>query len=447
MGTQLETRTTGSGMEQIETGEPVTWSDDARWAVGMADSAILLMGGADRVSHANRAALMLALRIVGGDTDEGGEGGQREGAGAPGMPASAQPERLLELLPPCSWDTAAREGQWRGQVRAGPQPLLLDIRLLCHPGAGDRRLAVFSDVTGRSVREIELQQRHDELQRAHQKLAGAREQLLQAEKMASIGQLAAGVAHEINNPIGYVHSNLGTLQEYTGALLALVNAYSEALADEDPAAHRSALSAKRERLDIDFIAGDLPSLLKESREGIERVTRIVRDLKDFSHGERGVPMRPVDLQEGLESTLNIVWSDLKYKARIEKHYSPMPPVECHRSEINQVLMNLLINAGQAIDERGTIVLATGAGQGEAWISISDSGCGMPDEVIQRIFDPFFTTKPIGKGTGLGLAICYGIITKHHGRIEVSSKLGVGTTFRVVLPVTQPVAGAGASQNG
>lgn len=405
---------------------PFAWSADARWAVAMTDVAVVLLDPEGVPCHENDSARRLARRLAGGSQVDAGEVTATSAWSA--GDASGQ---LLALVPGDAWRVACQIGRWTGQVDAGEPPRRIEVRLFCAPlSSQGQRIATFGDVTACAERE-------DALQRAQKKLAGTREQLLQAEKMASIGQLAAGVAHEINNPIGYVHSNLATLQEYTAALFGLIDAYAEALADEDPASQREALAGARERLDIDFITGDLPPLLKESREGIERVTRIVRDLKDFSHVERDAPMRPADLQQGLESTLNIVWNDLKYKARVERHFSPMPQVECHRSEINQVLMNLLINAGQAVDEQGTIVLATGASDGEAWISISDSGCGMPDEVIERIFDPFFTTKPVGHGTGLGLAICYGIIAKHHGRIEVSSTLGVGSTFRVVLPVTQP----------
>jgi signal transduction histidine kinase len=255
--------------------------------------------------------------------------------------------------------------------------------------------------------------------------------------MASIGQLAAGVAHEINNPIGYVHSNLGTLREYIGALLGLIECHEEVLHGDDPIARRDDVGAKRTRLDIDFIIGDLPKLLEESLEGIERVTKIVQDLKEFSHVGREEAMRPADLHKGLESTLNIVWNDLKYKVRLEKHYGELPLVECHQSEINQVLMNLLINAGQAIENRGSIVIATGAESGEAWISIADTGCGIAPEALQRIFQPFYTTKPIGRGTGLGLAIANTIAANHHGRIEVNSSPGAGSAFRLVLPVVQP----------
>ena len=399
------------------------WMIDLPWALAALDTAVALVDGDGRVIHANDAARALALRLD----------------------PSATPERLLALTTTdAAWQAARRDGQWTGEVAIDDPPMVLEVKLYSGPeGRADRRFATFSDVSARSVREGELQQRHDELQRTYRRLAGAQEQLLQSEKMASIGQLAAGVAHEINNPIGYVHSNLGTLQEYTGALMALIEGYANALAADDPASARETIRGMRERLDFDFISGDLPQLLAESREGIERVTKLVQDLKDFSRVGRDEPMRPSDLERGLESTLNIVWNDLKYKVRIEKHYGTLPLVECHASEINQVLMNLLINAGQAIGERGTISLATGSEDDEAWITISDSGCGIPEEALQKIFDPFFTTKPIGRGTGLGLAICYSIVAKHHGRIEVSSRVGAGTTFRVVLPVRQPASVGGS----
>src|SRR5690606_20754589 len=355
------------------------------------------------------------------------------------------PDELLALLPADAWEHARDSGRWAGEVTAASGMVLeIVVRNGRHDGI-DRHLVICEDVSQRSAGQAELQRRHDELQAAHHRLAGTQEQLLQSEKMASIGLLAAGVAHEINNPIGYVHSNLGTLQEYIGALFALIECQDEALASPDPDTARQAVRDQRERLHIDFILGDLPKLLAGSRERIERVTKIVQDLKEFSYVGRGDPMRPSDLHKGLESTLNIVWNDLKYKVRVEKHYGELPLVECHLSEINQVLVSLLINAGQAIDNRGTIVLATGAEDGEAWISIADSGCGIPAEALPRIFDPFFTSKPIGRGTGLGLAIAYSIISKHHGRIEVSSEVGVGSTFRVVLPVVQPTAGEAQAQ--
>ncbi|WP_298576796.1 ATP-binding protein [uncultured Luteimonas sp.] len=387
------------------------------WAFGTSENAAVLLDGERRLRRANASARALAARV------------------RPGH----EPLDLLALLPADAWTHARSAGRWAGEV-ATTAGIVLEIVVRNGLGLGDGPdcyYVTLDDVSQRNAGQAELQRRHDELQAAHRRLAGTQEQLLQSEKMASIGLLAAGVAHEINNPIGYVHSNLGTLQEYMGALFALIECQDESLQSGDPAEARDQVRAQRERLDIDFILGDLPKLLAESREGIERVTKIVQDLKDFSYVGRGEPMRPSDLHKGLESTLNIVWNDLKYKVRVEKHYGELPLVECHLSEINQVLMCLLINAGQAIEHRGTIDIATGAEDGEAWISIADSGCGIPPEALPRIFDPFYTSKPIGRGTGLGLAIAYSIVSKHHGRIEVSSELGAGSTFRLVLPVVQP----------
>ncbi|MHB8912016.1 MAG: ATP-binding protein [Lysobacter sp.] len=389
--------------------------EDIYWSFDKSDNAVLLIDGVGQVSHANPSACALIARA---------------------LPGKA-PAELLTLLPADAWTVARADGRWAGEITL-PSGVVLAIVLHCGDRDGvARSIITFDDVSTRNARQLELQLRHDELQNTYRRLAGAQEQLLQSEKMASIGQLAAGVAHEINNPIGYVHSNLGTLREYLGALFALIECFEAALQSDDPIAHRDDVRARRERLDIDFILGDLPKLLEESREGIERVTKIVQDLKDFSYAGRDETMRPSDLHKGLESTLNIVWNDLKYKVRLEKHYGELPLVECHQSEINQVLMNLLINAGQAIENRGSIIIATGAENGEAWISIADTGCGIAPDALQRIFEPFYTTKPIGRGTGLGLAITYGIIAKHHGRIEVSSEPGAGSAFRVVLPVVQP----------
>jgi two-component system NtrC family sensor kinase len=398
--------------------DPDACSRRVHWAFRTIENAVVLVDRARGHAWPNPSAEALA------------------GQALPGQAPSA----LLDQLPPGAWERARAEGRWAGEATM-PSGAVLEIVLRHDAADGEDGLflVTFDDVTARKVRQQELQQRHDELEAAHRRLAGAQEQLLQSEKMASIGLLAAGVAHEINNPIGYVHSNLGTLHEYVTALFSLIEQQDAALQGADPGV-REAIRLQRERLDIDFILGDLPKLLAESREGIERVTKIVQDLKEFSYVGRGDAMRPSDLHKGLESTLNIVWNDLKYKCRVEKHYGELPLVECHLSEINQVLVNLLINAGQAIENRGTITITTGAEDGEAWISIADNGCGIAPDVLPRIFDPFYTSKPIGRGTGLGLAIAYSIVSKHHGRIEVQSEQGVGTTFRVVLPVVQPRQG-------
>lgn len=351
-------------------------------------------------------------------------------------------ERLLELLSlrPDDGGASNRYSTIAVTTAAGERCTFHVTEIpLRDPDTGDARSRCFllRDVTVMQQREEELQRRHTELQQAYLHLAGAQEQLLQSEKMASIGQLAAGVAHEINNPIGYVNSNLATLQDYLRNLLTLLHAYERAVPPGSDAEAATEIADLRARFDLDFMLRDLPELVAESREGIERVTKIVQDLKDFSRAGRGDAWVMADLHKGLDSTLNIVWNELKYKVKLEKRYGDLPPIECLPSELNQVFMNILVNAGQAIPERGHIAIATGCEGDEVWVTVSDDGEGIPENVLPRIFDPFFTTKPVGRGSGLGLSISYGIVAKHHGRIEVDSVPGRGTTFRVVLPVRQP----------
>lgn len=273
-----------------------------------------------------------------------------------------------------------------------------------------------------------------ELMRLNEKLESAHSQLLQSEKMASIGQLAAGVAHEINNPVGFVNSNLGSLGKYTENLFEIIDAYrvvESRLAPEEFAQ----VEALKKRLDFPYLVEDIPNLLKESRDGLSRVKRIVQDLKDFSHVDES-NWQYANLEQGMDSTLNVVANEIKYKSRVIRAYSGIPDVECMPSQLNQVFMNLLINAAQAIDNSGTITIRTGVSGDAVWVEVEDTGKGIDPEHISRIFDPFFTTKPVGKGTGLGLSMSYGIVQKHHGHIEVTSKPGVGATFRVCLPISQ-----------
>ena len=282
--------------------------------------------------------------------------------------------------------------------------------------------------------EEALQKEKAEQQILIDRLEDAHNQLLQSEKMASIGQLAAGVAHEINNPISYVNSNLGALQQYVGQLLQLIARYEQHDA-QLPSETRDAIDALKREIDLDYLRNDVGDLLAESLGGLQRVKRIVQDLKDFSHISDS-EMQWANLEDGLESTLNVVWNELKYKAEVVRDYGHLPEVECIPSQLNQVFMNLLVNASQAIAEHGVITIRTRQEGGNACLEISDSGSGIPQAIINRIFDPFFTTKPVGTGTGLGLSITHGIIRKHHGRIEVSSEMGKGSTFRIVLPIRQ-----------
>ena len=290
------------------------------------------------------------------------------------------------------------------------------------------------DIRQRSAADAELRQRNLELTDLNAKLSMAQQQLVQSEKLASIGELAAGVAHEINNPIGYIFSNFGTLQSYLDQLFDMLAVYQEAEASAPPAL-AEALAAKRAEIDLDFLRDDIPSLMRESKEGIVRVRHIVQDLKDFSRTDASQEWGWANLHAGIDSTLNIVANEVKYKADVIKQYGSIPEIECLPSQINQVIMNLIVNAAHAIGEqRGTITLRTGLDGDQVWVEVADNGSGISRENLSRIFDPFFTTKAIGKGTGLGLSLAYGIVQKHHGRIEVDTELGKGTCFRIVLPV-------------
>jgi two-component system, NtrC family, sensor kinase len=262
------------------------------------------------------------------------------------------------------------------------------------------------------------------------KVEEAQGQLLQSEKMAAIGQLAAGIAHEINNPIGFVTSNLGTMRDYVQQLLALLDAYERQAPENE-------LVAARAAAELDFVRTDIMELLKESADGLSRVRGIISALKDFAHVDQ-IAMQEADLNQGLESTLRVVWNELKYKVEVVRDYGDLPLVRCISAQINQVFMNLLVNAAQAIESRGVITVRTASDGTWAWVEVCDTGCGMTAEVQRRIFEPFYTTKPIGRGTGLGLSIAYDIVVKNHGgRLDVESTPGTGTTFRVVLPVAGP----------
>jgi len=282
-----------------------------------------------------------------------------------------------------------------------------------------------------------LLQEKSEQEKLIAKLQEAQEQLLQQEKMASIGQLAAGVAHEINNPVGYVNSNINSLDGYITDLYKILAIY-EKFETELPEGHSllDELKAFKEDIDYNFIRDDVKDLISESTEGVLRVKQIVKDLKDFSHVDEA-EWQCTNLESGINSTLNIVHNELKYKVTIEKDYGKIPDVECVPSQINQVIMNLLVNAGHAIKEHGSITIRTRIkDENFVYVEIADTGKGIAEENLNKIFDPFFTTKPVGEGTGLGLSLSYSIIEKHGGELSVESKEGVGTTFRITLPMKQ-----------
>jgi len=280
----------------------------------------------------------------------------------------------------------------------------------------------------------ELRATTSELEQALAELSEAQSQIYQQEKMASIGQLAAGVAHEINNPMGFITSNLGSLDKYVGRLSEYIAVVDQTMQGCCAGDHAATVLAARKRLKIDRILDDAHQLIAESQDGAGRVRRIVQDLKSFSRVDLAETAL-IDLNESLETTINIAWNELKYVAELIRDFGEIPKVRCFPQQLNQVFLNLLVNAAHALGEtRGQITVATRQEGDQVLVTVSDTGCGMPPQVQRRIFEPFFTTKEVGKGTGLGLSISYDIIKKHGGEITVESEPGSGTVFTVRLPV-------------
>ncbi|HRP95350.1 MAG TPA: hemerythrin domain-containing protein [Rhodocyclaceae bacterium] len=327
----------------------------------------------------------------------------------------------------------------------GPTRILVDAMGRLYDLVAQRSLALASARDELAALNMQLEQRVAErtadLERALAEVERTREQLLQSEKMSAIGQLAAGVAHEINNPIGFVSSNLASLKQYVGKLLALV-AELEARIDtlDPPAPFRDALRALKDAADFEFLQEDVGDLLAESSDGLERVKKIVQDMKTFSHVDKA-EWEHADVHQILESTLNVVAHELKYKAEVVREYGDIPPIRCLPAQIGQVLMNILVNAAQAIERTpGRITLATRPLASGVELTIADNGKGMTPEVMRRIFDPFFTTKPVGKGTGLGMSISYEIVKRHAGELHVDSAPGQGARFTLLLPLDPTAQG-------
>lgn len=286
--------------------------------------------------------------------------------------------------------------------------------------------------------EKDIKQKNIELNLTLKELKETQSQLLQSSKLASIGQLAAGVAHEINNPIGYVSSNTSVLKKYIANIKVVLNAYHAFASHHEQSPQYTQLNAILASKNMDYILTDIDNLLDESIEGLSRVTDIVADLKSFSRVDEA-KIKPACINECIESTLKVIANEIKYKCEVKKEYAKLPQIKCNPGKLNQVFMNLFINASQAIDERGELSIQTLAQNEQIVIRISDSGCGIPKENLERLFDPFFTTKAVGVGTGLGLSISYGIIQEHGGTIDVQSEENKGTTFTLSLPVTPPAS--------
>jgi len=267
-------------------------------------------------------------------------------------------------------------------------------------------------------------------------------QLTQTDKLASIGQLAAGIAHEINNPVGYVTSNLNTLEEYLSDIRKLIALDQTLIKRLDEITLPEALAKKTEKIheyareiDLNFLQEDMDELIKDCIDGLDRIKKIVIDLKDFAHpGKKDI--EPVDINACIETTLNVAANELKYKTTVHKDLKIVPLIKGIPQQLNQVFLNILVNAAQAIEKKGEIRIKTWQKNNDVLLTISDTGCGIDPENISKIFDPFFTTKEVGKGTGLGMNIAYNIIQQHGGSIAVKSEKGKGTTFTVSLPVSE-----------
>lgn len=268
-------------------------------------------------------------------------------------------------------------------------------------------------------------------------------QLLQSEKFSAIGQLAAGVAHEINNPIGFINSNLQTLQKYVihyTQLLGILNKLEKSLKDKDQKRVAEVVASWekiRRETNFEFMGGDIDNLLKESMDGAGKIGKIVSDLRTLASPDRG-KLVSVNIEALLESMLNIVHNEIKYKAELKLDYGKVPLIVCNPQKIGQVFVNILMNASQAIEGKGVITVKTYTKDEFVGIDITDTGCGIAPDNFTRIFDPLFTTKAPGAGVGLGLCLSYDIVRKHNGTISFNSKLGEGTTFTVMLPLVAPV---------
>lgn len=284
-----------------------------------------------------------------------------------------------------------------------------------------------------SQRTEQLQTRNGQLEKTLKTLKSTQAKLLHAEKMAGLGTLAAGVAHEINNPVGFVKSNLGRLQTYSTDLGCYANELQGLLHQTGDQSLIDAADAARRQYDIEYVEEDLPLLLSESMDGVSRVEGIVSGLKSFSRLDSD-SMEPADINQGIQDTLRVASNQLKYHCTLHEKYGELPPLTCNISQINQVVLNLLVNAAHAIEEQGDIYIRTLCRDEAIQIIIQDNGCGIPEAALGQLFNPFFTTKAVGKGTGLGLSISHGIIEKHGGEIRVKSVAGKGSRFTVVLPL-------------
>ena len=309
------------------------------------------------------------------------------------------------------------------------QPIHKNQQLLDLTSAAANQLGLLLE---RRRNEKELKENYQKLQSLYKEMHNTQAQLLQHAKLVSIGQLAAGVAHEINNPIAFVKSNIESLRHYIKNFRTLFDHLNTVFSQLDVPTQEHWHNLLEQK-NLPFIVTDSEEIIKESLEGLERVGEIVADLKSFSHMDEA-EIQEADINHCIDVTLKMIWNELKYKCLVIKDYGTLPPLRCYPRQLNQIFMNLLVNASQAIAHQGEIKITTSYFDKAIHISIKDTGEGIKPENMEKLFDPFFTTKPIGTGTGLGLSISYNIIKKHSGAIQVESEEGKGTIFKIILPL-------------
>jgi signal transduction histidine kinase len=284
-----------------------------------------------------------------------------------------------------------------------------------------------AEVREKYLKELEttnavLDSKNQDLQKLYDELKNTQAQLIHSEKMASLGQLVAGISHELNNPIGFIYANVKQLKSYTDK----IEKFSERLDS------KSAQSIEMKDITIKSILPDLKNLIDDTIHGSQMVKDLVDNLRKFSHLDQA-QWKEVDIHQGIESSLMILNPELKHRIVVIKEFKAIRPIECNPGQINQVFLNLLSNAAQAIEGEGEITIKTKEDKENLYVKICDTGSGIPDKILSKIFDPFFTTKDVGKGTGLGLSISYSIIKDHNGNIDVESNVYQGTTFTLTLP--------------
>jgi PAS domain S-box-containing protein len=322
------------------------------------------------------------------------------------------------------------------------------IPILDETGTPLYLLGISEDITERKRADEQLREQNIRLQElarsereAHEALKKVQIQMIQSEKLAALGQLVAGVAHEINNPLAFVSNNVAVMKREFGPLRDLLELYrsADAVIDERAPETMRQIRELAEQIDLPYVLSNLPELLSRSREGLSRIQRIVADLRDFARQEAvGDTQSGVDLNAGIESTLNILHGRAKRSGvELRTQLGSIPSITCNPGKINQVVMNLVANAIDACGTSGAVTISTAARDGSVEIRVADTGTGIPAEIREKIFDPFFTTKPQGQGTGLGLSITHGIIREHGGKIALESEPGNGTCFIVTLPLNPP----------